>query len=112
MCVWKVAGVKLEMFIFDPFHSAKDVTLFEVRPAAFVATSSCKRCCAHSDCSHLAVSWGIKLEIFYSCVTPATLPQRYLVSGKNPAACDADVAANGVAGTQHLLRLVGVWRHL
>jgi UDP-N-acetylglucosamine/UDP-N-acetylgalactosamine diphosphorylase len=27
----KVAGVKLEMFIFDPFHSAKDVTLFEVR---------------------------------------------------------------------------------
>lgn len=26
----KVPGVKLEMFIFDPFHSAKDVTLFEV----------------------------------------------------------------------------------
>ena len=27
----KVAGVKLEMFIFDPFHTAKAVTLMEVR---------------------------------------------------------------------------------
>eukprot|EP00882_Tetradesmus_deserticola_P013338 GHRQ01014158.1.p3 GENE.GHRQ01014158.1~~GHRQ01014158.1.p3 ORF type:complete len:113 (+),score=14.62 GHRQ01014158.1:408-746(+) len=32
-----VPGVKLEMFIFDPFHSAKDVTLFEV----------CKQCSNH-----------------------------------------------------------------
>jgi UDP-N-acetylglucosamine/UDP-N-acetylgalactosamine diphosphorylase len=28
----KVPGLKLEMFIFDPFHTAEKTTLFEVRP--------------------------------------------------------------------------------
>jgi UDP-N-acetylglucosamine/UDP-N-acetylgalactosamine diphosphorylase len=47
----KVAGVKLEMFIFDPFHSAKDVTLFEVRTAACSRVDECPMVLpAHSTC--------------------------------------------------------------
>jgi UDP-N-acetylglucosamine/UDP-N-acetylgalactosamine diphosphorylase len=40
----KVPGVKLEMFIFDPFHSAKDVTLFEVRSQLVMFVQIVQKC--------------------------------------------------------------------
>jgi UDP-N-acetylglucosamine/UDP-N-acetylgalactosamine diphosphorylase len=57
----KVPGVKLEMFVFDPFHSAKDVTLFEVRrgcqPTAYVFFVSVCTGCLHAGVC-LTV-WGL-----------------------------------------------------